>query len=108
MLLEVTPARPDSPADAPVTHRMGISYANATSCSNRFVLCDSVVYRPPESCSHVRGCWSCAGHDHALHGGSSAQRSRVAERSLETGERLIIEVIERRKSVQPSIRRAVF
>ena len=91
MLLRLRLARPDSPTDARLLTEMGINYANATSCSSRFDLCDSVVCRPPESCSYVRDFGACPGHDHALDGGARAQRGRHAERSLETGRRLILE-----------------
>ena len=91
MLLRLRLTRPDSPTDAPVLTEMGINHANPTSCSSRFDLCDSVVCGPRESCSFVRDFGACPGHDHALDGGAGAQRGRHAERSLETGGRLILE-----------------
>lgn len=91
MLLRPRLARPDSPTDAPLLTEMGINYANATSCTSRFDICNSVLYRPRESSSYVRGFGTCTGHDHALNGGACAQCGRHAERSLETGGRLILE-----------------
>jgi hypothetical protein len=86
---------------------MGINYANATSCPDRFVICNSVVHRPPKNCSYMHGAWSRPGHDHALLRGPSAQRARVAERSLKTGWRLIIELIEKPKTLAKSVGRVL-